>query len=93
MVLKDIFHSVITPCSQELVPPQYESSDEVSSDDDSVKIGLGIGEWAFDVPQTAAEESDPDMSDLWVVEDRALVTEGRRRKYSLQRYNTCANVL
>ena len=69
-----------------MVPAQYRSSDDESSDGDSVKVGIGIGGWEFDVPQTTGEESDPDMSDLWVVEDSALATERRGRKYSLLRY-------
>ena len=74
------------PCFQELVPPQYESSDGESSEEDSDKVGLDIGEWAYDLPPPVMEESDPDMSDLWVVEDSTLLSERKGRKYSFLRY-------
>ena len=74
------------PCSQELVPAQYGSSDGESSEDDSrSQVGLEIGEWAFDLPPPMSEDSDPDMSDLWVVEDSSLVSEKKGRKHSFLR--------
>lgn len=79
-------HTAIILCFQELVPPQYDSSEGESSDDNSTtRVGLDIGDWEFDLPPATAEESDPDMSDLWVVEDTAVVPERRGRKYSLRR--------
>lgn len=78
-------HTAIIPCFQELVPPQYDSSDGESSDDNSTRAGLDIGDWGFELPPATGEESDPDMSDLWVVEDSAVVAEGKGRKYSLRR--------
>ena len=71
--------------SQELIPPQYASSVDDSSDDDEDKpdIGIEIGEWAYNLPPV--EEGEPDMSDLWVVEDTAMAADSRGRKYTLKR--------
>ena len=82
--LWELFQVYIS-CVQELVPPQYESSDGETTEDDSSKIGLEIGEWAFDLPPPMSDDSDPDMSDLWVVEDSSL-SEKRGRKISFLRY-------
>ena len=76
------------PCFQELVPPQYRSSDGESSDDEDLsRVGLDTGEWAFDLPPPMSEDSDPDMSDLWVVEDGTLLSEKKGRKHSFLRYS------
>ena len=66
---------------QELLPPQFESSDSSDESDVSEQFGL-----TFDDPWTLGEPvpEKTDMSDLWVTEDTMPLTE-RKRKYSVIR--------
>ena len=67
---------------QELLPTGCEPSDSDASDSDVV---LEMGEWAYDLPP-GTEEPEPDLSDLWVVEDVVdMATKGKGKKYSFKR--------
>ena len=67
-------------CSQELLPPKFESSSESSEDTDSAEEGL-LG---FDDPWSLGDVPEKmDMSDLWVTEDTAPLTSNKGgKKYS-----------
>ncbi len=71
--------------TQELLPPSYESSgDEVSSSDgETPEYESQRANWAIGGFPGEEGGGEADLSDLWVTEDTAPLTEKRGRKFSL----------